>query len=64
MSQERKVIDIDTSVIIKKSPDCREIAHKAIAGLSEAEAIERHTIGSYTNDEDDKDEDEDGDTKS
>lgn len=59
MNQERKMIDVDTSIVIKKSPDCREIAHKAHAGLSEAEAIERHTIGSYIDDEDDKDEDED-----
>ena len=47
MSKERKIIDVKSSVIIKKSPECKKIIHKASAGLSEAEVIERHTIGNF-----------------
>lgn len=48
MSEEnKKVINVNSSIVIKKSPDCREVTPKATAGLSEAEAIERNTVGSF-----------------
>lgn len=50
MSQKRKVINVKSSVVIKKSPEFKDITHKASAGLSEAEAIERHTIGNFGDD--------------
>lgn len=55
MSEEKnKVIDVKTSVVVKKSQGFKEVAHKAHAGLSEAEAIERFTVGNI----DDEDEQE------
>lgn len=36
----------------KEAPGLKTIQHKAIAGISETELIERHTIGEY--DEDNK----------
>ncbi len=44
-------IEIRSSVTIKASPDCKPIKHKAIAGFSDAQLIERHTIGEYNNEE-------------
>ncbi len=46
-----KQIEIRSSVTIKPSPDCKPIKHRAIAGFSEAELIERHTIGEYNDEE-------------
>ena len=46
MSQDNP-ITVDASVSIKQSPNLRKVAHKTTAGLSEVEAIERHTIGEY-----------------
>ena len=40
-------IKIKSDLKVKASPDCKPIKHKAVAGLSEAELIERHTIGEY-----------------
>ena len=51
MTQEDKAIDVRSSVVVKQSPSCRQVAHKTNAGLSEEEAIERHTIGRIGNDE-------------
>ena len=45
-------IEIESTLQVKASPDCKPIKHKAIAGLSEAELIERHTIGDYDKKED------------
>jgi len=47
-----KKINIKSSMTVKASPDCKPIKHKATAGLSQAELIERYTIGEY----DDKEE--------
>lgn len=47
MSKSKKEILVEAEVSIKKSPDLRQVSHKATAGMSEAEAIERHTIGEY-----------------
>lgn len=48
MSKENKeIIIVESDVSVKKSPKLKKIAHKANAGLTEAEAIERHTIGEY-----------------
>lgn len=50
MTQENKAIDVKSSIVIKKSPSFKQVAHKATAGLSEEEAIERHTIGNFGDD--------------
>jgi len=47
----KKAIDIESSVVVKKSPDFKQVGHKATAGLSEAEAIERFTVGNIEDDE-------------
>jgi len=46
----KKEINIEASVVVKKSPDFKQIGHKATAGLSEAEAIERFTVGNIEDD--------------
>lgn len=52
MTQEnKKTIDVRSSVVIKQSPNLREVNYKAKAGLSEEEAIERHTIGNVEQEE-------------
>lgn len=52
MTQEnKKVINVNSSVVIKQSPNLRQVTHKAKAGLSEEEAIERHTIGNFEKEE-------------
>ncbi len=58
-----KEIIVKSSLSVKKSPGLKQIRYSAKAGLSEAEAIERYTIGQYEDkgkkskrkDEDDKD---------
>jgi len=42
-----KKIVLKSSISVKKSPGLKKIQHSAKAGLSEAEAIERNTIGSF-----------------
>ena len=49
-------IEIKSDLQVKASPDCKPIKHKAVAGLSEAELIERHTIGNYDKEEDQEEE--------
>lgn len=44
---EDKIIDVKAEVVVKKSPDFRDVAHKATAGVSDIEAIERNTLGSF-----------------
>jgi hypothetical protein len=44
-------IEIKSSVTAKESPTLRAVKHKAVAGLSEADLIERHTIGELDTDE-------------
>ena len=57
MTQEnKKVIDVHSSMVVKKSPNLREVTHKAKAGLSEEEAIERHTIGKLEKEQEDREE--------
>ena len=46
----KKTINIESSVVVKKSQDFKEVAHKATAGMSEAEAIERFTVGNFEDD--------------
>lgn len=55
---DKKVVNVTSSIVIKKSPDCREVTPKAIAGLSEAKAIERNTVGSFREQREDEDDDE------
>jgi len=58
-----KKIILKSSISVKKSPGLKNIKYKAEAGLSEAEAIERNTIGKLgKNDEDDED-NEDGENR-
>lgn len=51
-----KVINVNSSVVVKKSPNLREVNYKANANLTEEEAIERHTIGKLENQEDENQE--------
>jgi len=58
MTQEnKKIIDVKSSVVIKKSPDFKSVKHKANASLSEDEAIERNTVGNFKDDKEDKEDD-------
>ena len=36
---------VKTHVLVKELPDCEKIQHKAVAGLTDEELIERNTIG-------------------
>ena len=51
----KNAITVKSILTAKKAPGLKTIQHKAIAGISDAELIERHTIGEYT-----KDKEEDG----
>jgi hypothetical protein len=53
MTQEDKTINVKSSVVVKKSPDCRQVTHKVNASLTEEEAIERHIIGNFEDESDD-----------
>jgi hypothetical protein len=46
----KKTINIQSSVVVKKSQDFKQVSHKATAGMSEAEAIERFTVGNIEDD--------------
>ena len=48
--RDKKTINIEASVVVKKSQEFKQVAHKATAGLSEAEAIERFTVGNFEDD--------------
>jgi hypothetical protein len=47
----KKTINVQSSVVVKKSQDFKQVSHKATAGMSEAEAIERFTVGDFKDDE-------------
>ncbi len=47
----KKEISIEASVVVKKSRDFKQVGYKATAGLSEAEAIKRFTVGNTEVDE-------------
>lgn len=47
MSENKKTILVDAKLSVKKSPDLRKVQYKASAGLSDAEVIERYTLGEY-----------------
>ncbi len=49
----KKEIVVQSSVTVKQSKDFKKITHKAVAGLSEAELIERNTIGKLEEDDGD-----------
>jgi len=55
---DKKNFDLEVSIDIatKASPDLKEIRFKAVAGKTEEDLIERHTIGEYK-----KEEEEEGD---
>jgi len=44
-------IELKISVIAKQSPKMENVKPKAIAGLTEKQLIERHTIGEYVAEE-------------
>jgi hypothetical protein len=46
MSDDKKIV-VKSTVTVKKTSDIRQVARKAVAGLSEAELIERNSIGTY-----------------
>jgi len=58
MSDEQKKIDVKTEVVVRKAANFREVAHKATAGVSDDEAIERNTIGSFGDSTDGEDDEE------
>ena len=64
MTQEDKTIDVKSSVVVKKSPDCRQVTHKVNASLTEEEAIERHIIGNFENKQDPDDDSNASETQS
>jgi len=54
-----KEIVVKSIVNAKEAPGLKTIKHKAVAGISDAELIKRHTIGEY-----DKQDEEDEQGKS
>lgn len=48
--KEKKTVNVQSSLIVKKSQGFKDVKHKAVAGLSEAEAIERFTVGNLEDD--------------
>lgn len=40
-------IVVNATVTVKKSSDLRKVQRKAVAGLSDAELIERNSVGTY-----------------
>jgi hypothetical protein len=55
-NEDKKTINIEASVVVKKSQDFKQISHKANAGISEADAIERHTVGDFEDNGQEKEE--------
>jgi hypothetical protein len=47
----KNYIEVKSDLKVNASPGCKPIKHKAIAGLSEAQLLERHTIGEYDEEE-------------
>ena len=56
----RKDFDIEftTGLKAKKSPDFKDVTHKATAGVSEKDLIERNTIGKFEEAEDEPEQSE------
>jgi len=52
--QENKKISVNETIVVKKSPGCREVAHKANASLSEEELIKKHTVGELDKEADER----------
>lgn len=52
---EKKIV-VKSTVTARKSSNFKQVVRKAVAGLSEAELIEKNSIGTY--EEDDKDGDD------
>lgn len=48
-------VEFTTGITAKKSPDFVDIVHKAVAGISEKDLIERNTIGEVKDQEDEED---------
>lgn len=49
-----KELVVESVLTAKEAPGLKTINHKAVAGISEAELIERHTIGEHDEDREDK----------
>jgi len=49
-------IEINSDIVAKAGPDCKPIIQKAVAGVSNAELIERYTIGEFQEEDDAGDE--------
>lgn len=47
-------IEFTTGLTAKKSPDFKDIIHKAVAEVSEQDLIERNTIGKVKDSEDEQ----------
>ena len=47
-------IEFTTGLTAKKSPDFVDVTHKAVAGVSEQDLIERNTIGEVRDSEDEE----------
>lgn len=57
---EKKLV-VRSDVTARKSSDMRQVSRKAVAGLSEAELIERNSIGTYKEEDDNDNGDSKGD---
>lgn len=59
MSREKdKPIVVDANLRVKQSKNLREVKYRAKAGVSEAEAIERHTVGEFNTRRDNEEEEQ------
>lgn len=47
-------IEVKSDITVKAGPDCKPIIHKAVAGISNAELIERYTIGEFEEEEEEE----------
>lgn len=55
-----KEIVVKSQINARQGSDFKQIKHKATAGFSEAELIERYTIGDYSDEEKEEEAKEDG----
>jgi hypothetical protein len=43
----KKEINVSCDVTVKKTSDVRKVKFKAVAGMSERELVQKHTIGEF-----------------
>lgn len=57
MSERNFDIEVKTGITAKQAPDFKDVTLKAVAGITEHDLVERHTIGKIKNEEDEDEED-------